>query len=53
MTSPTWRAPPPRGAVEVVFVDLDEVIPGSIGEATGALTLNATDDAASYGVVMR
>jgi hypothetical protein len=35
----------------VVFVDLDEVIPGSIDEATGALTLSATDDAASYGVV--
>ena len=40
-----------RGAVEVVFVDIDEVIPGSIDEATGALTLSATDDAASYGVI--
>ncbi len=40
-----------RGAVEVVFVDIDEVIPGSIDEATGALALSATDDAASYGVV--
>ena len=37
MTSPTWRAAT-RWAVEVVFVDLDEVIPGSIDEATGALT---------------
>ncbi len=40
-----------RGAVEVVFVDIDEVIPGSVDETTGALTLGATDDAASYGVV--
>ncbi len=40
-----------RGAVEEVFVDIDEVIPGSVDETTGALTLGATDDAASYGVV--
>jgi hypothetical protein len=37
--------------VEVVYVDLGEVIPGSIDEASGALTLSATVDAASYGVV--
>ena len=39
------------GAVDTVFVDIDEVIPGSIDENTGAVTFNAEDDAASYGVV--
>jgi hypothetical protein len=39
------------GAVDIVFVDIDEVIPGSIDERTGAVTFSAADDAASYGVV--
>ncbi|MFI5081742.1 MAG: hypothetical protein ACHQCE_11765 [Streptosporangiales bacterium] len=50
MTSPMWRAAT-RWAVEVVFVDLDEVIPGSIRRGDRRTDLSATDDAASYGVV--
>jgi stalled ribosome rescue protein Dom34 len=39
------------GAVDTVFVDIDEVIPGSIDESTGAVTFSTSGDAASYGVV--
>jgi hypothetical protein len=39
------------GAVDTVFVDIDEVIPGSIDENTGAVTFSTADDAGSYGVV--
>jgi hypothetical protein len=39
------------GAVEAVFVDIDEVIPGSIDERTGAVAFSPSADAASYGVV--
>jgi hypothetical protein len=39
------------GAVQAVFVDIDEVIPGSIDETTGAVTFGGADDAAHYGVV--
>lgn len=39
------------GAVDTAFVDIDEVIPGSIDESTGAVTFSAADDTASYGVV--
>ena len=39
------------GAVEAVFVDIDEVVPGRVDEATGAVTLGAPDDAVDYGVV--
>jgi hypothetical protein len=39
------------GAVDTVFVDIDEVIPGSIGERDGAVTLSPADDAVTYGVV--
>jgi hypothetical protein len=35
----------------VAFVDIDEVIPGSIDETTGAVTFSAADDAVHYGVV--
>lgn len=38
------------GAVHTVFVDIDEVVPGTIDENTGAVTFGAADDAASYGV---
>jgi Bacterial archaeo-eukaryotic release factor family 11 len=38
------------GAVETVFADIDEVIPGSIDES-GAVTFGPADDAVSYGVV--
>ncbi|HEX7162055.1 MAG TPA: hypothetical protein VF223_12565, partial [Trebonia sp.] len=39
------------GAVDTVFVDIDEVIPGSIDENTGAVTFSTADDAAGYEVV--
>jgi Bacterial archaeo-eukaryotic release factor family 11 len=38
------------GAIETLFVDIDEKVPGFVDEESGALTL-AEDDAASYGVV--
>lgn len=39
------------GAVDTVFVDIDESVPGSVDEATGAVELDETDDAVNYGVV--
>jgi hypothetical protein len=39
------------GAVDTVFVDIDETLPGSVDDADGALTLDETDDAINYGVV--
>jgi predicted transcriptional regulator len=39
------------GAVDTVLVDIDEVVPGSIDEETGAVTLSADGGADSYGVV--
>jgi Bacterial archaeo-eukaryotic release factor family 11 len=39
------------GAVDTVFVDIDETLPGSVDEADGTLTLDETDDAINYGVV--
>lgn len=39
------------GAVDTVFVDIDETLPGSVDDADGALTLDETDDAVNYGVV--
>jgi len=39
------------GAVDTVFVDIDEAIPGSIDENTGAVTFDEEDDAVNYGVV--
>jgi hypothetical protein len=39
------------GAVDTVFVDIDEVVPGSVDENTGAVTFSTADDAPSYGVV--
>jgi Bacterial archaeo-eukaryotic release factor family 11 len=38
------------GAVDTVFVDIDETIPGFLDEATGELTLDEADDAVNYGV---
>jgi Bacterial archaeo-eukaryotic release factor family 11 len=38
------------GAVETLFVDIDEKVAGFVDDESGALTL-AEDDAASYGVV--
>lgn len=40
-----------QGAVDTVFVDLDELVPGFVDEATGAVTFEDTDDAFAYGVV--
>jgi Bacterial archaeo-eukaryotic release factor family 11 len=39
------------GAVDAVLVDIDDVVPGSIDEGTGKVTLADPDDAVSYGVV--
>jgi hypothetical protein len=39
------------GAVDTAFVDIDESVPGFVGEEDGALTLDDSDDAANYGVV--
>jgi len=39
------------GAVDTLFADIDEVIPGSIDEETGAVSFSAASSAASYGVV--
>jgi Bacterial archaeo-eukaryotic release factor family 11 len=39
------------GAIDTVFVDIDETVPGSVDEADGALTLDDKDDAINYGVV--
>ena len=38
------------GAVETLFVDIDEVLPGALDPDTGAVTLDDTDDAVNYGV---
>jgi hypothetical protein len=38
------------GAVDTLLVDIDEKLPGTVDEESGAVTL-ADDDAASYGVV--
>ena len=40
-----------RGAVESALVDIDVVIPGTVDDETGAITLAETDDATQYGVV--
>lgn len=39
------------GAVEAVFVDIDEVVPGQVDEETGSVTFGAADDTVDYGVV--
>jgi release factor family 11 len=39
------------GAVDTVFVDIDEVVPGFIDENTGAVTFSEAADAVDYGVV--
>jgi hypothetical protein len=39
------------GLVDTVLVDIDETVPGSVDEETGAVTLDDTDDAVNYGVV--
>jgi hypothetical protein len=39
------------GAVDTVLVDIDQSMPGSIDEETGAVELSDADDAVDYGVV--
>jgi hypothetical protein len=39
------------GAVDILLVDIDESVPGSIHEQSGALQLSGADDAVNYGVV--
>jgi Bacterial archaeo-eukaryotic release factor family 11 len=39
------------GAVDSMVVDIDEVVPGTVDETTGAVTYAAAADAVGYGVV--
>jgi hypothetical protein len=39
------------GAVDTLLVDIDEVVPGTVDETTGEITLEKSEGAASYGVV--
>jgi hypothetical protein len=39
------------GLVDTVLVDIDEVVPGSVDEETGAVNFDDADDAINYGVV--
>jgi hypothetical protein len=39
------------GAVETLFVDIDQTVPGLVDDQTGAVTLSEADDAVTYGVV--
>lgn len=39
------------GAVEVLMVDIDEVVPGTVDDSTGEVTLAKADSAQTYGVV--
>ena len=39
------------GAVDTAIVDIDDVVPGSVDEESGAVTLAEEDDAIAYGVV--
>lgn len=39
------------GAVDTAIVDIDDVVPGSVDDESGAVTYAAEDDAIAYGVV--
>lgn len=39
------------GAVDTVFVDIDDVVPGTVDDESGAVTFADDDDAVAYGVV--
>jgi hypothetical protein len=39
------------GAVDTLLVDMDETVPGTVDEQTGAIQLSDVDDALDYGVV--
>lgn len=38
------------GAVDTLLVDIDEVVPGEIDEASGEIVLDDADDAVNYGI---
>ncbi|MDX2167291.1 MAG: hypothetical protein SF182_09515 [Deltaproteobacteria bacterium] len=40
-----------RGAIEVLMVDIDAVVPGLVDEESGAITLAAAGSASTYGVI--
>ena len=40
-----------NGAIDTLLVDIDETVPGTIDEQTGALELGDAGDAATYGVL--
>lgn len=40
-----------QGAIEVLMVDIDTVIPGFVDDETGAITLSDSDEIGAYGVV--
>jgi hypothetical protein len=40
-----------RGAVDTLFVDIDEKMPGTVDDDSGAVTFADADDAMSYGVM--
>jgi release factor family 11 len=40
-----------RGAVDTLFVDIDDKVIGTVDDESGAVTFAGTDDAVSYGVV--
>ncbi|MDQ8729986.1 hypothetical protein [Bradyrhizobium sp. LHD-71] len=39
------------GGIDTILVDMDTLVPGTVDEATGAVTFAAENDAAAYGVV--
>ncbi|UCR88040.1 baeRF11 domain-containing protein [Mycetocola spongiae] len=39
------------GSIETLLFDMDEVLPGTVDEESGAITLNEVDDAVNYGVI--
>ena len=39
------------GAVDTVLVDIDQTIPGSVDEGSGAVTFDPANDASNYGVL--
>lgn len=39
------------GAVDTLLIDIDEVLPGTVDDATGAVSFAATASAATYGIV--
>lgn len=39
------------GAIDTLLIDIDQVVPGSVDEETGAVTLADASNAAGYGVV--